>query len=971
MTRAPAIAIGMVAVAGLVLACFRAPLLDDQQFSFRDASQTYYPLYLRVQQEWEAGRLPLWCPEENAGTPLLGNPTAAVLYPGKLVFAAVVYPWAMRLYVIGHVVLAVATMAGLARSVGTSRAGATIAGLAYGFGGPVLFQYSNLIFLVGAAWAPFALRGAVRLLVDGRPIGGVELAAGLALQVLGGDPLTAFLTGLAAAGLAVATSARPVADRRPRYVIGLIAIAWLVWPLIVAAARGGGTDGPGLVAKGLDALATVRLPIVLGGWGLAFVVLARARPGLGRRATWLAAAGLLAALVAAAQIVPAAEYAAESVRSADRSPMDVYSFSYEPWRLAGLAWPNVHGTGAADDRDWLTACFQVIGNGVWFPSAYLGGIAIVLSIVGASGRGSGNEPAIRRWLVVVALLAVWAAFGRFGGPLWWLRWLPGAEAWIGPHDPPVAGATRGDGWARDGLGGGFWFLSTLVPGFGSFRYPAKIWTIAALALSALAGLGWDRVAAGGGRRAISWAGRIGVGSIVAGLAAWWGRWAIAAAIAARGTIPTLDGPLAVDRTAVDVAAGLAHGGIALVAVGGLAWLARRRPGLAGPVAVALVAVDLAIANAGMVWTVPQAEFDREPAAWAAIERAERDDPATGPFRVHRMPIWYPTAFYREGSAARRDELFRWERDTLMPLQGLPLGVNYTLTVGVMERFDYLLFFRPFPVAADAKTAEFLGVPPGAPLNYYPRRGFDLWTTRYFVVPVRGLRWDDDGRGYASFLSHTDMIHPRLDSFADAGSRGAWSDRVDWQVLRNKKAFPRSWVVHEGRPVATPRTLDLASRSATMREILYQGDALWQIPGRAVVDPARTAWIEEADAGDLARSLPGGPPSEAEAVEVVAYESNRVELAARLERPGLVVLADAYAAGWRLEVDGVPATTWRVNRMMRGAAVAAGEHRLVFTYDPPSVKAGLAASGVGLLAMVGAWIAMARRDRGWAVGVGVR
>ena len=30
--------------------------------------------------------------------PLLGNPTAAVLYPGKLVFAVLPYPWAANLH---------------------------------------------------------------------------------------------------------------------------------------------------------------------------------------------------------------------------------------------------------------------------------------------------------------------------------------------------------------------------------------------------------------------------------------------------------------------------------------------------------------------------------------------------------------------------------------------------------------------------------------------------------------------------------------------------------------------------------------------------------------------------------------------------------------------------------------------------------------------------------------------------------
>ena len=91
----------------LVLACFAPVLFRAEQFSYRDSGDFYYPLYQRVQHEWEAGRWPLWEPEENGGMPLLGNPVAAVLYPGKVLFV-LPYAWAARLYVIAHVVLACA-----------------------------------------------------------------------------------------------------------------------------------------------------------------------------------------------------------------------------------------------------------------------------------------------------------------------------------------------------------------------------------------------------------------------------------------------------------------------------------------------------------------------------------------------------------------------------------------------------------------------------------------------------------------------------------------------------------------------------------------------------------------------------------------------------------------------------------------------------------------------------------------------
>src|SRR5262245_20980641 len=129
----------------LMVACYRRAVLAGEQFAFRDAAHYYYPLYQRVQAEWDAERWPLWEPEENSGTPLLGNPTAAVLYPGKVVFALLRYALAARLYVMGHTVLAFAAMLALARHWGTSWTGSALGALAYAFGGPVLFQHCNII----------------------------------------------------------------------------------------------------------------------------------------------------------------------------------------------------------------------------------------------------------------------------------------------------------------------------------------------------------------------------------------------------------------------------------------------------------------------------------------------------------------------------------------------------------------------------------------------------------------------------------------------------------------------------------------------------------------------------------------------------------------------------------------------------------------------------------------------------------
>ena len=57
----------------------------------------------------------------------------------------------------------------------------------------------------------------------------------------------------------------------------------------------------------------------------------------------------------------------------------------------------------------------------------------------------------------------------------------------------------------------------------------------------------------------------------------------------------------------DVRRALVHGCAVFAA---LAALARRPPKAAGPIAVAIAALDLMLANSGLVWTVPRADLER-------------------------------------------------------------------------------------------------------------------------------------------------------------------------------------------------------------------------------------------------------------------------------------------------------------------------------------------------------------------------
>jgi hypothetical protein len=286
-----------------------------------------------------------------------------------------------------------------------------------------------------------------------------------------------------------------------------------------------------------------------------------------------------------------------------------------------------------------------------------------------------------------------------------------------------------------------------------------------------------------------------------------------------------------------------------------------------------------------------------------------------------------------------------------------MGLEYCATVGALEVEDHAGFFRPRALPLPAEHARNLRVPAGQAVVYFPRRSFDLWGARYFLLPALP-NWQSPVRGFASFLDQTELIHPSPDVLheqQDREGREPWAVRQDWQLRRNRAAYPRAWLVHHAR-IRRP-TSDPEARARLIRTLTFMNDPIWAEPGGTVLDLHQMAVIETDDAERLKGFLSPTPVGPSESVTVVKYEPQRVELRATLERPGLVILADTNYPGWQLTLDGQPAPILRANRLMRGATVPAGEHTLVYTYDPVSFRIGAIVSGAGWIALVAvAWSA---------------
>ena len=98
-----------------------------------------------------------------------------------------------------------------------------------------------------------------------------------------------------------------------------------------------------------------------------------------------------------------------------------------------------------------------------------------------------------------------------------------------------------------------------------------------------------------------------------------------------------------------------------------------------------------------------------------------------------------------------------------------------------------------------------------------------------------------------------------------------------------------------------------------------------------------------------RQVPAGRGT----VAVISDSGDQVQLQASMSRPGLVVLADQYAPGWSVSVDGRPAPIVRTDVALRGVVVGAGRHRVVWSYQTPGLRLGLAVS-TAALAVLNGW-----------------
>ena len=354
----------------LIAATFFRHLLPAENVLYlRDLWLEVLPFQRHVAEMVAAGTAPWW-------TPLVfgGAPTAAMVhglfYPPNALFLALPAHWALKTFVVAHVLLAGLGLRALLRALAVTPGAALVGAITYMLSGYVLSLANLVNLLVGAAWLPWACLCFLRAVELTHPARGRWVL------------LTGVVLGLQA-----------LADIQSVYLTVGVLVLWNLLP------------------RGEAWLARLR-----------------------RGAVVLAAGGGVGMLLAAAQLLPLAQFYRRSVRAASVAIEEALIWAYDPPRLLELLVPRIWGDVLEGPYwAWIFHKSPAATSPLLL-SAYLGLAPLVLAGLAVVLRGRSRWVGFCVALGLVSLLLalggstpVYAAFhqyvpffDRFRYPVKWL-----------------------------------------------------------------------------------------------------------------------------------------------------------------------------------------------------------------------------------------------------------------------------------------------------------------------------------------------------------------------------------------------------------------------------------------------------------------------------------------------------------------------------------------------------------------------
>ena len=895
--------IAAVLLAVLVLAVFWRAVLGGV-FYFGDIFQLHYPLRSALARELRRLSLPLWTPDVLAGYPLLAEGQLGALYPPNLILHTLLpVPIALDLFILGHYVWAALGAYAFGRRIRLYPRAALCAGLVYALGGFMVAHLNHVNIVACASWLPWMFLLTDRLLASAVPSHPARNALWLALAVGLG-----FLAGHAQIAL-----------------LSLLAT----------------------VAYGLYLAVVVRPPAkVVALFGLAVA---------------------LGVALSAPQLLPSYELTRLSVRSEGLDPEFFTSFSLHPLYIINLLWPFVLG------NPYPNASVELV--------AYVGWLPLLLALAAPLALRRGIQAAFRpvkrtRFFVGMAVIAVLLALGRWNPAYMALLRLPvlqwfrvparylylfsfSAAMLAGMGLDVLLNRVRGlDYTAEDPRGWLVILAAAVLTLLAAWLVPdadalVGIWSWLPLAFGVLA-LGWLLWTLLG--RGSSYVARA-TGALVLividllafnavynltynqtmplaeftaaprSLSYFRAQEGVYRIYTHEEIVPVLPVMRESYYPNLSLIHGLAsaNGSFPLLPSGYARFVEQMTPRM-----LDLLGIEYFLIPQLLPVDEASEFYDLEnPYALNPVGRVI-EIPPTPAATVEVHSYVSHSVDWPDGHPVAEIKLHGTEGQ----LEAISLQAGWHTAEWAYDRSDVSqdVRHRQAPVVRTWPARS--GFPPENHSGYVYRARFQLASPfRVQSIEVRPLVPQAYLRIERLILIDEQGGHNTLAQLVNMGDHTLSYRSEDVAVYRNHDVLPRAFVVHRARAVQD---------DDEALQLLRQDD----FEPRAEVLLA----AEQVHSSLFASN-------EADRVDLLTYDSQRVTVDVEASADGYLVLTDAWYPGWRVRVDGQEAPLLRADVIFRAVQVPAGRHVVEFEYVPQSFRVGLVVSVAALTLLLGLWFVL--------------
>jgi uncharacterized membrane protein YfhO len=240
---------------------------------------------------------------------------------------------------------------------------------------------------------------------------------------------------------------------------------------------------------------------------------------------------------------------------------------------------------------------------------------------------------------------------------------------------------------------------------------------------------------------------------------------------------------------------------------------------------------------------------------------------------------------------------------------------------------------------------------------------------YRVLNATKNPWTDGGTCYlhenvgghhaAKLQRYQDLIETQLSSQLQQLNGGLM--QTEQSILLSPQAAKQMpvynmlntkyFIVQANNPAGAVRNPQACGNAWFVNQIQTAANADEEVASLATFNPLETAVLSAEVASEMG-NLSIGKGQDA-SVTLTSFTPNHLKYTSNNDSEGLAVFSEIfYADGWEAYIDGAPATIYRVNYVLRGLNIPAGQHEIEMRFSPSSYSLGnnmsLAGSALFLL-----------------------